>query len=234
MSYGWCSPEIAAEQNAPNNATMKVGVAASLDSQDRLPTTLANTQVLLDGNPAPLLFVSSDQVNAVTPFGLAGKSSTQVQIEYAGARTQGFTIAVTGAVPGIFTLDSSGSGQAAASNEDGSLNNASNPARSGSIVVLFGTGGGTLDPVPEDGRIVQGALMLTVPVTAKVGFCQAEVLYSGSAPGMIAGALQFNVRIPEQAPPPYPSGVPCGQGDVPVFLFLGGNATQELVTISLR
>ncbi len=212
----------------------QTGVAAGFDSAGRLPTILANTRVLFDGAPAPLLFVRSDQVNAITPFALAGKSTTQVQIEYAGARSQVLTIPVTGATPGLFTVDSSGSGQAAALNEDGSYNTPSNPARPGSIVVLFGTGAGILDPIPPDGTVVQETLPRTVPASAYVGSCPAEVLYSGSAPGLIAGAIQVNLRIPEQPPPPAPAGATCGRGDVPVVLLFGSTLSQTTATISLR
>ncbi len=212
----------------------ETGVAAGLDADGRLPTTLANTRVLFDGIAAPLLFVRADQVNAVAPFALAGKSSTQVQIEYAGAKTAARTIPVTGAAPGIFTVDSSGSGQAAALNEDGSYNTPANPARAGSVVVLFATGAGKLDPVPEDGRVVRGALPQTAPAMAYVGYCPAEVLYSGSAPDLIAGAIQVNLRIPEAAPPPAPAGATCGSGNVPVILLFGGAPSQGTVTISVR
>ena len=81
---------------------------------------------------------------------------------------------------------------------------------------------------------VQGTLPRTLPVTAYVGACEAEVQYSGSAPGLIAGAIQVNLRIPEVAPPPAPVGATCGRGDVPVVLLFGGAPSQSTVTISLR
>ncbi len=210
------------------------GVSAAFDSTGHLPTILADTRVLFDGTPAPLLFVRSDQINAITPFALTGKPSTQVEIEYAGVKTPPLTVRVTGATPGIFSLDASGSGQAAALNQDNSYNTPSNPAHPGSIVILFATGAGPLDPVPEDGTAVLGTPPGTLPASAYVGSCPAEVLYSGSAPGLIAGAIQVNVRIPAQAPPPAPPGIPCGQGDVPVVLLFGGVPSQETVTISVR
>jgi len=212
----------------------QTGVPAAFDSTGHLPTTLSDTRVLFDGVPAPLLFVRSDQINAVTPFALAGKSSTEIQIEYAGAKTPILNVRVTSATPGIFTADASGSGQAAALNEDNSYNTPSNPARAGSVVVLFATGAGPLDPIPEDGKPVADPLPRTLPVTAYVGSCQAGVLYSGSAPGLIAGAIQVNLRIPETAPPPAPPGFTCGSGNVPVLLLFGGASTQETATISLR
>jgi uncharacterized protein (TIGR03437 family) len=96
-------------------------------------------------------------------------------------------VPINSANPGIFTQDSSGSGQAAALNEDGSYNTPSNPATPGSIVVLFATGAGNLDPVPEDGKIVRGKPPQTAPVSAYVGSCQAD----GAASKAI-GAISAN------------------------------------------
>ena len=129
-------------------------------------------------------------------------------------------------MPGIFTVDSSGSGQAAALNQDNSVNSPSNPASQGSIVVLFATGAGKLDPVPEDGTVVQGTPPLTLPASAYVGYCPTDVLYSGSAPGLIAGAIQINVHVPDQSQ--------CGRGDLPVALLFGGVPSQTIATISVR
>ena len=211
-----------------------VGVVAALDAGGHLPTSLANTRVLFDGSPVPLLFVRSDQVNVVAPFGLFDKTSTQVQIEYQGVKSGNLSIPVNSANPGIFTFDSSGSGQAAALNEDGSYNTPYNPASPGSIVVLFATGAGKLDPVPEDGAVIRGTPPQTVPASAYIGYCPAEVLSSGGAPGLIAGAIQVRVRVPDQAPPPAPPGVTCGRGDVAVVLLFGGIPSQEVATISVR
>jgi uncharacterized protein (TIGR03437 family) len=203
------------------------GISAAFNSTRHLPTILANTRVLFDGVPAPLLFVRSDQINAVTPFSLAGRFSVEVQVEYAGVKTPPLIVRVTGATPGIFTSDGSGSGQAAALNQDNSYNTPSNPAHPGDVVVLFATGAGPLDPVPEDGALIQGTLPRTLPASAYVGYCPAEVLYSGSAPQLIAGAVQINVRVPDQR-------LPCGAGDVAVVLLFGGVPSQETVTINVR
>lgn len=116
------------------------GVIASLDNGGRFPSTVAETRVLFDGNPAPLIYVRSDQVNAVAPFGLSGRTTTQVQIEYSGLKSNILAAPVAARHFGIFTSDSSGSGQTAALNQDYSVNSASNPALRGSVVILFGTG----------------------------------------------------------------------------------------------
>jgi uncharacterized protein (TIGR03437 family) len=50
--------------------------------------------------------------------------------------------AVVPSVPGIFTKTQTGTGQAAALNQDGSPNSEANPAARGSTVSLFATGEG--------------------------------------------------------------------------------------------
>jgi hypothetical protein len=44
--------------------------AATFDSSGFLPTALAGVQVTINGAPAPLMYVSGTQINAVTPFEL--------------------------------------------------------------------------------------------------------------------------------------------------------------------
>jgi uncharacterized protein (TIGR03437 family) len=202
------------------------GVAAGLDANRRLPTSIAGTRVLFDGNPAPLLYVRADQINAVAPFSLAGKTTTQIEVEFQGIKSASLTARVADMNPGIFTLDSSGSGQAAVLNEDGSVNSTANRARAGSIMSLYATGAGVLKPAPDDGAIVEGPLPTALPATVYVGTCPAEVLYSGSAPGLVAGAIQVNFRVPAQPV--------CLRDNVPVVVLIGGAPSQTYATISVR
>ena len=126
------------------------------------------------------------------------------------------TLSVTDAVPAIFTADASGTGQAAALNQDNTVNGTSNPAPAGSVVALYGTGGGALttDTLPR----------LILPVTATVGGVPAMVYYAGIAPGLVQGAMQVNVQIPGGAMP----GLA-----VPVAITVG-NATSKIVTLAIQ
>src|ERR1035441_7155658 len=56
-------------------------VGFQLDQQGRVATTLSQVQVLFDGNPAPLIYVSAKQISAMVPYGITGKASTQIQVE---------------------------------------------------------------------------------------------------------------------------------------------------------
>jgi uncharacterized protein (TIGR03437 family) len=64
---------------------------------------------------------------------------------------------VTGAVPGIFSADTSGSGPGTILNADYSLNGPANPAAAGSVVVVYATGGGQTNPPTTSGTVTAAA-----------------------------------------------------------------------------
>jgi hypothetical protein len=115
-------------------------VGFQLDQQGRIATTLSQVQVLFDGNPAPLIYVSAKQISAMVPYGITGTASTQIQVVYQGSTSDSFQKPIAPSAPGIFTADSSGQGQAAMTNADGSYNTSSNPAAPGSYVTFYLTG----------------------------------------------------------------------------------------------
>lgn len=53
----------------------------------------------------------------------------------------------------------------------------------------------------------------------------AEVLYAGGAPGLVAGVLQVNVRVPQAVTP--------GSAE-PVVLVIGNAASQSGLTMAVR
>ena len=178
-----------------------------LTQNGTLATSLAATRILFNGVPAPLLYVSDRQSSAIVPYAVAGRGSVDVQVEYQGVQSEKVTVPVLPSRPGIFSLDSSGRGQAAILNEDGSLNSPSNPAARGSIITIFGTGGGEAAAGVAEGQIVGDILprtSLPVSVSFDIGDeeltpKQGEVLYAGGSRGSVVGLLQVNVRVPANA-----------------------------------
>ncbi len=193
-------------------------------------TVLADTRVLFDGAAAPLIYVSATQISAVVPYSVAGRLTTRMQVEYKGIVSNSLDIRVTDAAPGIFTLNISGSGPGAVVNQDGiTVNSAARPAPRGSIVVLYATGEGQTTPAGVTGKVTpadgSGLAKPLLPVTVLIGGQQAEVLYAGSAPGFVAGALQVNARVPQNAP----------TGDtIPVLVIVGSASSQANVTMAVR
>jgi uncharacterized protein (TIGR03437 family) len=111
-------------------------------------------------------------------------------------------------MPGIFTLDASGSGLGAILNQDGTINGPQNPAGPGSIIVIYATGGGLTDPAYEDGELSGLPLpYLKADVEVEIAGRPAEVLYAGGAPGLVAGVVQINARVPADVPATGPHNV---------------------------
>lgn len=189
-------------------------------------TALDGTSVLFDGKAAPLLYAAPNQINAIVPYGVSGQESTQMLITSAGQVIAGFPLAVAAAMPAIFTLDSSGVGLGAILNQDLTINSPSNPADRGTIVVLYATGAGTMNPLPQDGQVTGSILAQpTLPVSVQIGGAEAEILYAGAAPGLVAGVVQVNCMVPEDVVP----------GDaVAVELIVGSTSSPPGVTLAVR
>jgi uncharacterized protein (TIGR03437 family) len=189
-------------------------------------TNLSGTQVLFDGVAAPMVFSSKIQVNAVVPFGLAGKASTKVQVSYNGVISDPTTVTVQDSHPAIFTLDASGLGGGAILNQDFSVNSVALPAARGSVVQIYCTGGGATNPTLTDGSVVGTTLpRLTLPVSVTIGGVDAKVSYSGGVPGNVAGLVQINAEVP--------ASVSTGP-KVPIVVKVGGVSSSAGVTIALK
>jgi uncharacterized protein (TIGR03437 family) len=178
----------------------------------RLPTVLGGTRVLVNGEPAPLLFVSHSQINLVLPYTLEERQRVTIQAEFEGEPGNALSgILVNKGSLSLFQRSPERLRPAAALNEDGTLNSPSNPAKPGSRIVLFGTGGGVTAPASIAGEITPLEIRrLANPVDVRIGnFPPLEVEYAGAAPGLVAGVTQINVKLPDSIPaiPYFPRGV---------------------------
>jgi len=201
-------------------ATLRLTPAGLVD------TVLAETRVLFDGLAAPLIYVSRNQINCVVPYGIAGRVTTRVQVEYQGVRSDPLELRVADTAPGIFTIDSSGRGQGAILNQNYTVNGPSNPAAKGSVVMIYATGEGQTNPPGQDGAVTGNVLRRPVKdVSVTIGGVPARIEYAGSAPGFVAGVLQVNVAVPDNAP----SG-----STVPVVLTIGGVSSPSTVSMAIQ
>lgn len=200
-------------------------LGTQLDASGNVTTLLGNTMVLFDGLPAPIIYASANQLSAVVPFGIAG-ATTQAQVQYQGQMSNTLALPVAPATPGIFTADGSGTGQAAALNQDDTINSPANPAAAGSMLVLYATGAGQLNPPGQDGTVVTAANLPqpVLPVSVLVGGQPATVLYAGGAPQLVEGVIQINIQLP--------AGVTGSQ--VPVVFAMGSAASRSAVTVAIQ
>ena len=187
--------------------------------------------------PAPIIFAHANQINCVSPFSLPPGAGANLRVSYNGLTSQPYAINVVAAEPGLFTTDSSGRGQAAALNYSATtglytLNSSSSPSAKDSIVILYLTGGGALNPPPAgEGQVIPvpapggSAPALSAPVSVSMGGEGATVQSATAVPGAIAGLVQLNVVVP--------STVTANKA-VPVVVTIGGWSSPAVATIALK
>jgi uncharacterized protein (TIGR03437 family) len=177
---------------------------------------LVRTNPLAEPQPMPIFYVSAQQINA--PLSLQLPESGRVELQIVRPSTgQIFGVAellMHSASPGFFTIGSTGIGQIAALNEDGTVNSAQNPIARGQVIQLFGTGQGIVPNAPADGELTPGALPSRDRPRVIVNSREVTPEYSGLAPGLI-GVWQLNVRIPDFVPPGEAIDVVVLQSSVP-------------------
>ena len=159
-----------------------------------LPLEMSGTSITVNGIAAPLLYVSSDQINFVMPKNLAAGTATVIVKNIYGEYSMG-TITLATTTPGIFTRDSSGRGEASTTASADGINYQSAPYSltingQPNYISLFGTGfrgAAVANPDDENG--------VAEVVTATIGGVPARVLYAG-AQGYFVGVDQINLELP--------------------------------------
>jgi uncharacterized protein (TIGR03437 family) len=160
-------------------------------------TSLAGTRVLFDGVAAPLLMVSNNQINAIVPSPVRFRAQTVMQVEVNGKTMPSQTLDVAASSPAIFTLNGTGTGPAAALNQDGTINSPSNPAARGTFVTLFANSAGAWQTVMGDGLVLSDVHPLPqVFATVGIGAAMVGAAYVGNSPGSVTALWQLNVLVP--------------------------------------
>ncbi len=195
-----------------------------LNDKGLVDTTLAETQVTFNGIPAPIVYTSDQQLAAIVPYATKGPSADMV-VTYQGHPTNPMPVLIQASSPGLFTADSTGQGQAAAINQDGTINTPTNPAAAGSYISLYATGEGATTPAGVDGKPATAPLPKPIlPVTVTIAGQPAPVQYAGAAPGLVAGVMQVNAQIPANTP----------SGKIAVVIQVGTSNSQANVTIAVK
>jgi len=184
--YSPVAPESIATLFAPSGSSLTSVTAEAFSLP--LPTNLQGTQVLVNGIPSQLFYVSPNQINFLVPASGFGAVNVVVTGS-AGERTEG--VAITSPAPAIFSANSTGSGFAAAvvtadgRNYQRIFDSAGNgiPVNPGSTVlptylILFGTG------IRNQNNI-----------QVKVGGQDCQVTWAGAHP-QLPGVDQINAKLP--------------------------------------
>jgi uncharacterized protein (TIGR03437 family) len=192
-----------------------VGAEAGIAQTLPLPRSLRATSVYVDGVAAPLFYAGSGQINLQLPYATASGTASVVVLRDDGIAAQG-TAQIANLAPAIFTLNSSGEGQAAALNGDFSPNGDATlgaqfkRVRKGEFIIIYASGTGrglvnatTGQPIEVKDGVVASAdpLIITSPITPTVtiGGQAAMTAFSGLAPGFV-GLWQLNIQVPATAP----------------------------------
>src|SRR5579875_435768 len=174
-------------QFAPGELISMFGsnLAATTATDLSLPTTLGGTQVLVNGTPTQMSFVSPTQINAVIPIGITSTIAS-VQVSNGMGTSNTITNFVGETQPGIFNSLSS---VPAVQHADYSMVTASDPITPGETILVYLTGLGTLS---GQNATQSFSAYFEDPNN---GFLQANIAFAGSQ-SSVGGGYQMNIEVP--------------------------------------
>ncbi len=162
-------------------------LATTTATDPTLPTALGGVQVLVNGAPTAVRYVSPGQVNAVIPLGIGtGIASIQVVNSLGTSNTVSNYMGET--QPGIFN---SATSAPAVFHGNNTIVSASNPAAVGEELAVYLTGLGTLDS--------SGSAASLSDMSVDFSSVTGTIDYAGIEPGTplaVGAGYQMNVTVP--------------------------------------
>ena len=158
-----------------------------------LSTTLGGAQVLVNNEPAALLYASPTQINGQIPPG-ASLGPGDIVVRNGFGDSAPVSIRIDAAAPELFLV---GDDDALLLNQDATVNSVANPALSGGIVSVFLTGQGAVSTPLAAGRPapVRPHSQIISISAAEIDGQEANLPFLGPAPGYM-GMAQGNVEVP--------------------------------------
>jgi uncharacterized protein (TIGR03437 family) len=182
------------------------------DKTDPLPKRLGGTELILDGQPLPLLAVTPNQVQAQLPYDLGGRAAATfyVRTEHAGGAvsvTTPISLKLVPASPGLFAFSGTEPRAAillhSAGIQSGPPVTEESPAKPGEIVTIWATGLGSVvengtGPAVLAGTPHEGpAAAVSLPISAQVDGQPAQVI-SAKLPQGAVGVYQIEIAVPQE------------------------------------
>ena len=174
------------------------------------PASVSNVQVMVNGVIAPIFRVDTAEVLFQIPNATpsSGTADFVVTNPTTGQVLAAATFSMQSASPGIYTLNSAGTGQVAATTYDSKgnllgtapyVNGPSNPVPAGGIIGLYLTGAGYVAGLPADGTAPNGTFNTHAVPVVHINGEVAQVLGSAMSP-QYPGLWQINVVVPADTP----------------------------------
>lgn len=205
-----------------------------------LATTLGNVQVLVNGVPAPLYYVSRQQINFQMPYTASTSQISTVQVvSSSGVSGNIRSVQAATASPHVLVWAPSQvmGGYAIIMNSDGTISLPSGDtitgfsarqSKPGDVITIYATGLGQTTPFASSGAPASSdPIMSTGPVTVTFGTGTSQVTAQSSFAGLtpnFVGLYQVNATIP--------ANVPAG-ASIPVSITIG-STTSNVANISVQ
>lgn len=216
------------QNTAPGGLISLIGTNLSplsqISSTTPLPTALGESCLTVNGVPVPMLFVSSEQINAQLPYQADG--NVTLILRTSGGVSDNFNLTLLPAAPTIFRSGSDGYEKSlptivrAKNNE---LVTVSNPIHRDDVITLYLAGMGDTFPAVRAG-VAGGANPVPTPViepVVQLGGVALRVEFAGLAPGQV-GVYQVTARVPRSVPTGF---------DVPLSVTQGSQGTTVPVRV---
>jgi uncharacterized protein (TIGR03437 family) len=196
-------------------------------------TTLAGTQVEINGKPVPVEYVSASQINVQIPYNANLGPGTLTVLN---GTQQGNTVSISISATAPALLPYPGTSYILAQTPAGGFEGYSQAtaAKTGDIVTFYAVGFGATSPPAAEGTASPSSPLAQVTPTPVICFGEPNPVnptaicttpsFLGLTPGY-AGLYQINFTIPQNAP--------VGAA-VPIFAQVGNNAVSNILSLAIQ
>jgi uncharacterized protein (TIGR03437 family) len=198
-----------------------------------LSSTLQGATVVIAGEPSPMFYASSGQLNAAIPFGVTPNTSQQVLVTRDTTISVPMSVDLAPAQPAVFLAPSTGAPNQGAifavrttpNGQTSFLAGPTSPAAAGDTLVIYCDGLGAVNTTIAPGAGSPGSPPATTIAQPQVtvGGIASTVAFSGLTPGLV-GVYQINAVVP--------AGVTAAE-QVPVVINISGQVSPA-VTIAVQ
>jgi uncharacterized protein (TIGR03437 family) len=189
-----------------------------------LPTAIAESCLMVNGIPVPMLFVSGGQINGQLPFNVDGKAV--MTLHTPGGVSDNFNLNILPGAPSVFRSATAGPTTGLATifrADNGEPVTPTNPVHYNDTLIIYATGLGRTSPAIDAGLPApddQLAWAVNAP-SVTLGGRDLNVLFAGLVPGSV-GLYQINATVPGNVP----------QGlEIPLVISQSGSSTSLPVRV---